>query len=151
MTLASLAVCLVVGIADGDTLTARCGEPGAYEQVKVRIAQIDSPERRQPFGERSRQSLAALCFQQTATIRTETRDRYRRTVARVECRGVDASLHQVQTGMAWHYVRYSKDERLRDAEALARVGRVGLWAELGTAVQPVAPWEWRRQPKGPGA
>lgn len=36
--------CLVVGIADGDTLTARCGQPGAYEQVKVRLAEIDAPD-----------------------------------------------------------------------------------------------------------
>lgn len=40
--------CLVVGISDGDTLTARCGRLGAYEEVKVRIAAIDAPERAQP-------------------------------------------------------------------------------------------------------
>lgn len=113
----------------------------------MRVHGIDAPEKRQAFGERSRQSLAALCFQQQATIRTETRDRYGRTVARVECRGKDASLHQVEKGMAWHYVRYSKDERLREAELLARAGRTGLWAELGTAAEPVAPWEWRRHGK----
>ncbi len=44
--------CLVVGISDGDTLTARCGAPGAYQQVKVRLSGIDAPERRQPYGER---------------------------------------------------------------------------------------------------
>lgn len=36
--------CLVVRIADGDTLTARCGAPGDYQQVKVRLAEIDAPE-----------------------------------------------------------------------------------------------------------
>ena len=40
-------LCLVVAIADGDTLTARCGAPGAYRQVHVRIAAIDAPESRQ--------------------------------------------------------------------------------------------------------
>lgn len=46
--------CLVVKIADGDTLTARCGQAGAYEQVKVRLAEIDAPEKKQAFGKRSR-------------------------------------------------------------------------------------------------
>ncbi len=43
MPLASL-LCLVVAISDGDTLTVRCGAPGAYQQVKVRIAAIDAPD-----------------------------------------------------------------------------------------------------------
>ena len=38
--------CLVVGITDGDILKARCGEPGSYEQVRVRIVAIDVPESR---------------------------------------------------------------------------------------------------------
>ena len=49
-TATSVHFCLVVAIADGDALTARCGEPGAYEQVKVRIADIDTPEKAHTFG-----------------------------------------------------------------------------------------------------
>lgn len=29
--------CLVVGVSDGDTITARCGAAGDYEQIKVRF------------------------------------------------------------------------------------------------------------------
>lgn len=144
LALASPAVaqesCLVVGIADGDTLTARCGEPGTYRQVKVRLAEIDAPERAQPFGNRSRQHLAGLCFQQVATIRPETQDRYGRTVARVECRGQDASAEQLRAGMAWWFVRYGKDRELQELEGQARAARAGLWRDP----EPVAPWEWRR-------
>lgn len=61
-------LCLVVGISDGDTLTARCGAPGQYEQVKVRLQGIDAPERKQPFGERARQALAELTFQKEAAL-----------------------------------------------------------------------------------
>ena len=39
--------CLVVGVSDGDTITARCGDPVAYEQIRVRIAGIDAPEKGQ--------------------------------------------------------------------------------------------------------
>ena len=118
--------CLVVGIADGDTLTARCVQPGAYEQVKVRLAEIDAPEKKQPFGERSRQSLAIMCFQCEAVLRPTTIDRYGRTVARVECDGRDASAEQVQAGMAWAYTKYQADPVFPRLDLLA-VNLVALY------------------------
>ncbi|BEP35302.1 hypothetical protein GmRootV59_22730 [Variovorax sp. V59] len=30
-------ICLVVGVSDGDTLTARCGTERAYDQIKARF------------------------------------------------------------------------------------------------------------------
>lgn len=134
-------LCLVVAIADGDTLTARCGEPGTYQQVKVRLAEIDAPEKRQAFGNVSRQHLAALCFQRHATIRPQTTDRYRRTVARVECNGQDASLEQVRSGLAWAYTKYLTDPAVAQAETEARAAGRGLWSDPN----PMPPWQWRHQ------
>lgn len=141
MILGAAVVCLVVGISDGDTIKARCGDPGSYRQEVVRLAEIDAPEKRQPFGQRSRASLAALCFGAWATITPQTKDRYGRTVARLECRGQDASSEQVRRGMAWVFTRYSSDASLPPLEAAARAGRVGLWVDPA----PVAPWNWRAQ------
>lgn len=136
-------LCLVIAITDGDTLTARCGEPGAYEQVTVRISAIDAPEKRQAFGQVSRQHLAQLCFEQVATITPRTQDRYGRTVGDVECKGQDVATEQVRSGMAWFYVKYGKGyEHLRGLEAEAREARRGLWAQ-----EAIAPWEWRNQQK----
>ena len=136
-------LCLVIAISDGDTLTARCGAPGASEQVKVRLSAIDAPEKRQPFGERSRQALAALCFQVEARISVRDTDRYGRSVADVECRGKDAGSHLVSTGMAWVYDRYAKGySHLYPLQAAAQHERLGLWAQ-----EAVAPWEWRRNQK----
>lgn len=132
-------ICLVIAISDGDSLTARCGQPGSYEQVKVRLAEIDAPERAQPFGNRSRHSLAGLCHGQEATIRVEKLDRYGRSVARVHCRGKDASKHQVQSGMAWAYTKYLTDVQIAKQERMARHVRAGLWSDE----QPVPPWNWR--------
>ncbi len=140
MSLAAL--CLVVAIADGDTLTARCGDPGAYQQIKVRLAEIDAPEKAQPWGQRSRQHLAALCFQRTATVEPQKTDRYGRTVARVRCDGQDASAEQVRAGMAWAYTRYLTDKEIQRLEAAARAAGAGLWSD---PVAPVAPWDWRRK------
>ena len=143
--LASTLLCLVVGISDGDTLTARCGQPGAYEQVKVRIHAIDAPERKQPFGNRSRESLSDLCFQQQARIQHQDTDRYGRRVASVECRGKDVAQHQVSTGMAWVYVKYAKGRRdLFALERQAQQAGAGLWRDPDA----VAPWEWRRSASG---
>lgn len=140
--------CLIVGISDGDTITARCGQPGAYEQVKVRLSAIDAPEKAQPFGERSRQHLADLCFQQLATITTRSTDRYGRTVADVECRGQDAGQRMVWAGMAWFYVRYGAGySHLAGFEEDARTAKRGLWVDLGTGAPPVAPWDWRKRAK----
>lgn len=134
-------LCLVVAIADGDNLTARCGEPDAFYQVKVRLAEIDAPEKAQPFGDRSRQHLAELCYRKAAHIRPQTTDRYGRTVARVECEGHDANAEQVRAGMAWAYTRYLTDPAIAQLEQQARSAKVGLWSDAS----PVAPWEWRRR------
>ena len=140
-------LCLVVTITDGDTITARCGEPGAYEQVKVRLAEIDAPESKQPFGQRSKQHLSDLCFDKLATIQPQSTDRYGRTVARVTCAGVHANAEQVRAGMAWSYTQYARDPIFPQLEQQARASHMGLWVDLGTGAEPVAPWEWRKQRK----
>lgn len=139
----ALLACLVVGVSDGDTLTARCTDADDAPSptlVKLRLAEIDAPEKAQPFGARSRAHLATLCFGRTAQIRAQTVDRYGRTVARVWCDGVDANAEQVRAGLAWAYERYLSDERLRIVQDDAREAQRGLWVDA----QPVPPWEWRR-------
>jgi len=137
---AAVLLCLVVGISDGDTLTARCGELGAYEQVKVRLSAIDAPEKKQPFGARAKDILSDLCFQVEAKIRPVKRDRYGRTVADVECRGTDVNAHMVAAGMAWVYDQYSKGyESLYPLQDAAKAARRGLWSDPA----PVPPWEFR--------
>lgn len=122
---ASLA-CIVIGIADGDTLTARCDAVEGKVNITVRVAEIDAPEKAQAFGNRSRQHLAETCFQRAAIVAPLTTDRYGRTVARVECDGVDASTEQVRAGMAWAFARYLTDKSIADLEADARSAGRGL-------------------------
>lgn len=49
-------------------MKAKCGEPGAYEQITFRINAIDAPEKRQAFGEVSRQHSAKLHRRQRDSI-----------------------------------------------------------------------------------
>lgn len=118
-------------------------------QHKVRLAGIDAPERSQPFGQRSKQSLSDLVFSQWVTVETDKRDRYGRAVGKVLKDGVDTNLEQVKRGMAWHYKAYQREQSASDrvtyaeAEEAAREERVGLWRDA----QPVPPWDFRRAAK----
>ncbi|ARU04725.1 nuclease [Comamonas serinivorans] len=167
MSFVGIALCLVVGISDGDTLTARCGEPGQYEQVKVRLAGIDAPERKQPFGQRARQALSDTAYMKEAELRCTKVDRYKRSICTVWVapasspegpKTLDAGLNLITLGLAWWYRDYAKEQSPQErgqyefAETEARAKKAGLWSQLGTAEEPVAPWEWRksrRQNAGP--
>jgi len=129
----------VVGVTDGDTLTVLRGQ----EQVRVRLYGIDAPERRQPWGDRARQVLGELAYGQTVEVQEMDRDRYGRTVARLEAQGRDVGRELVRQGLAWVYERYCATldcEAMRRAQADAKANRAGLWADPS----PAPPWEWRR-------
>lgn len=128
----------VVSVTDGDTLVVLV----AKKQIKVRLTEIDAPERKQPFGTRSRQSLADLCASKDARVVEQGKDRYGRTLGRVYCAGVDANAEQVRRGFAWVYVKYApKDSPLYQLERRARLSKRGLWADDRV----VPPWEWRKK------
>ncbi len=126
----------VVAVADGDTITVMRD----LVPVKLRLLEIDAPEKKQAFGARSKQSLSDLCFNKTATLIEKGRDRYGRTLARVSCEGVDANAEQVRRGMAWVYDRYVTDRALYAVQTEARDAGRGLWADPAA----VPPWQWRR-------
>ncbi|MBA4143947.1 MAG: thermonuclease family protein [Nitrosospira sp.] len=81
-----------MGAADGDTLTVLTA---TKRQHKIRLAEIDAPEKHQPFGTKSKQFLSDLCFGKEAEIAPCVKDRYQRIVARVKCGGVDANAEQI--------------------------------------------------------
>ena len=128
---------LVVKIADGDTLTLLTG---SNEKIKVRLAGIDTPERKQPFGSEAKQALSKLVFQKKALIEVETKDRYGRTVGIVFVDGQNINYELVRQGMALVYRKYTNDEILYELEAQAKTKKTGLWADA----KPIAPWSWRK-------
>lgn len=127
----------VTGISDGDTLFLQV-EGG---QLRVRLARIDAPEKKQAFGRRSEQSLRELVWKRVVTAKWHQRDRYGRPVAEVFVDEFDVNAEQVRRGMAWVYRAYSRDPDLIRLEQEARTERRGLWSEPN----PVAPWVWRKQ------
>jgi endonuclease YncB( thermonuclease family) len=127
----------VVAVADGDTLTVL---DEAQKRRRVRLAEIDAPERKQPFGAQARKSLAEICLRKQAVVETAGEDRHGRVTGKVTCGEVDASTEQVRRGMAWVFVQATRpNSPLVEFEANARLRQIGLWA----GEKPVAPWEWR--------
>jgi endonuclease YncB( thermonuclease family) len=113
----------VVRVVDGDSLIVLRGQ----QQVRVRLKEIDAPERNQPFGKRSRQSLTDLCAKKKARVSWTEQDRNGRTLGRVWCGGIDANAEQIRRGMAWVFDRYVKDRTLYPLQDAARLQRLGLW------------------------
>jgi endonuclease YncB( thermonuclease family) len=132
----------VVGVADGDTITVL---DSTNTQHKIRLAGIDAPEKKQPYGQRSKQSLSDLVFDKQVMVETDKRDKYKREVGKVLVGGMDANLEQVSRGFAWHYKAYYREQSTNDrklysaAENEGRAARRGLWADA----DPMPPWEFR--------
>jgi endonuclease YncB( thermonuclease family) len=133
----------VVAVGDGDSLTF---VDDAGKKRRVRLAQIDAPESKQPYGAASRKSLAAICLRKAATVETVEADSYGRVIGKVSCAGVDANVEQVRRGMAWVVARNTlPNSPLPEMEANARLRAIGLWA----GDKPEPPWEWRKRHPAP--
>lgn len=130
-----------VSVADGDTITvSAAGQP----QVRVRLYGIDAPEKKQPYGKRSKDYLAGLVFGEIVDVTPMDTDRYGRPVAIVRVNNVSANEEMVRAGMAWVFERYCKAGFCREWRKLeqdARVQRTGLWEQA----KPVPPWEQRKK------
>ena len=137
----------VVGIADGDTVTLLVDEAGTKRQQRVRLTDIDTPERAQPWGTRARQALADKVFRHQVRVASGGEDRYGRLLGRIYLDGRDINREMVREGHAWVYRRYSSDHALLQDEGAARARRAGLWS-LPDADR-VPPWEWRRGARQP--
>lgn len=101
----------VVGVADGDTITIL---DASNTQYKIRLAGIDAPEKKQPFGQASKKSLSDLVYDKSVQVDWSKTDRYKRIVGKVYVNDLDANLEQVKRGLAWHYSKYKKEQPFED-------------------------------------
>lgn len=136
----------IVGVTDGDTVKVLTA---TNQQIRVRLAFIDAPERGQAFGSRAKQAMSELVFGKDVELRPHTVDRYGRLVAIVYVDGADAGLELLKQGLCWVYEKYVVQATLdietsyRASQAAAQSDRLGLWQDP----DPVPPWEWRKARK----
>jgi endonuclease YncB( thermonuclease family) len=134
---------IVVSVADGDSITVLSAEK---KQYKIRMAAIDSPEKAQAFGQRSKQHLSDLVYKKEVRVQIVDIDRYKRHVGVVFLGDQNINQTQVEAGFAWVYRQYVKNipkpmaKTFIVAEASAKTNKAGLWADK----DPVPPWAWRR-------
>jgi endonuclease YncB( thermonuclease family) len=136
----------VVHVADGDTITVL---DATNTQHKIRLQGIDAPEKAQPFGQKSKQSLSQMVYNKQVTVEYQKKDKYGRTLGKVLHNGTDVCLEQIKLGIAWHYKKYKSEQPKEDretyaqAELEARTKTVGIWKDKN----PTPPWEFRKQNK----
>ncbi len=126
----------VIRVLDGDTIEVLQGK----KPVRIRLANIDAPEKAQAFGRWSTNRLKGLVAAQSVTVTYTQTDRYERIIGRVfTANGIEANRYMVQVGAAWVYERYNTDKALPALQREAQTQKRGLWADS----HPVPPWEWR--------
>ena len=136
----------VINVADGDTITVL---DDTHTQHKIRLTGIDAPEKRQAFGNVSKQSLADMVAGQPVAVEWVKVDKYGRKVGKVLLAGLDCNLVQIKRGLAWHYKQYQREQSPTDqqsyaaAEIEARAAKLGLWRDA----DPMPPWEFRHNKK----
>ena len=128
----------IVGVTDGDTIKIVTDE----KQVKIRLYGIDTPEKKQDFGQAATRFIKSL-LSPVVTVEEKDIDRYGRTVGVVySSTGTNVNEEMVKSGFAWVYRKYCRSSFCNDwleMENNARNNKIGLWQQKA-----VPPWEWRK-------
>ena len=128
----------VVGVKDGDTVVVL---DSLNNQTTLRLAEIDCPEKNQPFGTKAKQFTSDQIYLKHIKYIVIDIDRYGRAIAMIYYdNGKYLSAELLKNGLAWHYKRYSNSAELSNYEEKARINKVGLWIDD----KPTPPWEWRK-------
>lgn len=130
---------LVIWVTDGDSMRVLV----KGRDMEVRLADIDAPEREQPYAWNSKLELIDLVRDRHVVLVPRDVDQYGRVVAYVWLDNLDVNRELVKRGAAWFYPEYAEDESLYDVEKDARAANRGLWAR--PAKERMEPWEWRRR------
>ena len=134
----------VINVADGDTITV-VDDTNIHH--KIRLTGIDAPEKRQAFGNVSKQSLSEMVAGQSVAVGWVKVDRYGRKVVKVLLDGLDCKLEQIKRGLAWHCKQYQREQSPTDQQSYAadeieaRVMKLGLRQDAN----PMPPSEFRHK------
>jgi micrococcal nuclease len=134
----------VVQVQNGDTFTLKTDRDKLY---KVRLADIDAPEMRQPFGRAAQRLVMDLAMEKIVRVNYIYKDKYKRLIGEVFLPdGKLLNEEMLKSGLAWHYrVKHPHSSFLEKLEYKAWKKHVGLWVQE----TPVPPWEFRRENKPP--
>lgn len=129
----------VVGVKDGDTVVVL---DSLNHQTTLRLAEIDCPEKDQPFGTKAKQFTSDQIYRKQIKYVVTDIDRYGRSIAKIfydDNKYLSAEL--IKNGLAWQYKQYSTSVSLAKLEQEVRKYKIGLWIDP----HPVYPSDWRRK------
>ena len=130
----------IIHISDGDTVHLLTDNK---EKIKIRLNDIDAPESKQAFSNKSKENLKNYIYQKNVVVEYKNKDKYKRVLGTIYYQNRDINLQQVKDGYAWVYKKYSKNPNYFKAEKDARNKRLGLWYDK----KPIEPWEFRKNKK----
>src|SRR5574344_2455376 len=116
----------VVKVSDGDTITILTEDK---TQHKIRLNDIDAPEKKQAFGNKSKDNLAKYIAGKTVTVKYNKTDKYKRILGTIYYNNKDINLQQVKDGYAWVYKKYANNQNYYKEETKAKESKKGLWIE----------------------
>jgi endonuclease YncB( thermonuclease family) len=126
----------VLVVMDGDTVFV---QSGAFK-AKIRLLNIDAPEKDQPYGKQSQESLQSLIGDKVIHVESKATDKFGRTIALISVGDINVNEEQVRRGMAWASSR-SRDRRTyARLQSEAQQARCGLWQQP----DPQQPSQWRK-------
>ena len=128
----------VISITDGDSITIIHNN----KHIKVRLFEIDTPEKNQPYGKKAKKALSEFISNRVVKVKVVTIDFYGRTIGKIFLGNKDINKEMVKAGHAWAYVKYVKDKTLFELEKNAKDKQLGLW--MLPEEERIPPWEWRR-------
>ena len=126
-------------VVDGDTVYAE--HNGTL--YKIRLTEIDAPERDQLMGSESTAYLSNLLADGLIDAELEGKDAYGRDLGRIYDNGKDINRLMVSSGMAWVYDDYVTDKSFYDDQQIAQNKALGVWSNPN----PQSPWDWRKNKK----
>jgi len=129
----------VIKVTDGDSINIHYeGKP-----LRIRLAEIDAPERGQPFWKKSREALADYVAGKEVQVIEVDIDRYKRIVGQVYVGETWVNGALVRAGYAYVYPKYATTKKLYEYEKDAQENKAGIWKLSEN--ERMNPWEWRKQ------
>ena len=114
----------VVKVTDGDSIHILIDN----EELRIRFAEIDAPEKGQPFWRKSKDALAYYVAGKVVDVFEVDIDRYDRIVGHVYVGDLWVNGELVRGGYAYVYPKYATNQRLYEYERLAKESQMGIWA-----------------------
>jgi micrococcal nuclease len=128
----------VVSVVDGNTVEVVTEN---NETMTIILAEIDSPELTQEFGQEAKDFLQKLVLKKDVIVKLTGKDRKGNNLGIILIKGkTDARIELLQRGLAWTAERNPNPDLEVHRTAAQNEGK-GLWK----AENPTPPWTYRRE------